>query len=699
MAVHNPQDIRNVLFTGQAGAGKTTLSERLLFESGVISRMGSVEDGMTISDWTEEEKQTKHSLRASVMHFKHEEHMVNFIDAPGLSDFAGHAIACFPAVETVAVVIDAARGIEPMTRRMMTIAKDRNLPRMIIVNKIDEPQADLPGLVDQLREVFGNACLPINLPADNATRVVNVFEHDGSDSEGDAADFSSVREAHQQIVEQIVEVQDDLMTTYLEAGENGFEGGITGQQVHDAFEQALRESHLIPICFVSAKTGAGSKDLMHIMASLLPNPLEGNPRPFVERSEEGGDENNYQAVPDASKPLLAHVFKVATDKHVGKLGIFRVHQGTIKSKSEILVNDQKKAVRVGHMVKRQGKDSVEVDALGPGDIGAITKIDEVQFDAVLHESHELDSVRLRPLPMPRPMYGLAVELKNHADDAKFSTAVHKLMTEDPSLVVEQIAATKQTVMRGLGELHLRITTEKLKSDYGVELLTSPPKVAYKETIAAKAEGHHRHKKQTGGAGQFGEVYLRVEPLAPDNSNTTHGFEFVNATVGGSIPRQFMPAIEKGIRRALSEGAVAGYPMTGIKVEVYDGKYHAVDSKEIAFITAGRKAFIDAVQKAHPALLEPFVTLEITLPAHAMGDISSLVANKRGRVSDTVFMPGDMCLIRAQAPAGELQNFTTELKSLTGGSGSYTMEYSHDEQTPPHVQQEVIAAFAGHKEDD
>ncbi len=688
MSVRNPEDIRNILFVGQSGSGKTTLAERLLHDSGTTTRMGSVEEGTTVSDWTEEEKHHKHSLRASVLHFDFDGHLVNLIDAPGLADFSGHAIACFPAVETVAVVVDSHRGIEPMTRRMMNLAKDRNLPRMFIINKMEEQQAELESLVEQLRETFGNSCLPINLPAADRGSVVNVFE----EAEGAETLFSSVDDAHTQIIEQVVEVNEDLMSKYLEGGADS----LDKTRVHEAFEQALREGHLVPICFVSSKTGAGAKDLMHVMASLLPNPMEGNPRPFLMRETEDAPEVEFHAEPDPEKPLLAHTFNVSSDKHVGKLGIFRVHQGTLRPKTEVYIGDHKKGVRIGHLVKRQGKDSTEIEALGPGDIGAVTKVDEIAFDAVLHSSHDFDSVHLKPLPLPKPMYGLAVEIKTHGDDAKFSTAVQKLAAEDPCFKVEQIQATKQTVMRGLGELHLRVVLEKLSEQFGVEVETSPPKVAYKETIAGKAEGHHRHKKQTGGAGQFGEVYLRVEPLPQDHET---GFEFVNATVGGSIPRQFMPAIEKGIRQALADGAVAGYPLTGVKVEVYDGKHHPVDSKEVAFITAGKRAFIDAVRKAHPALLEPFVEVDITVPQAYMGDVTGDMANRRGRVQDTVMLPGDQCSVRAVAPLGELQNFSNELKSMTGGSGSYTMDYSHDEQTPPHVQQEVIAAYKPHEEDD
>jgi elongation factor G len=689
MAVRKPEDIRNIALVGQSGSGKTMLAERLLFASGVIPRMGSVADGNTVSDWTESEKHHKHSLRPSLLHFDHEGHMVNLVDTPGLTDFLGHAIATFPAVETVAVVIDATRGIGTVTRRMMAVARERNLPRMVIINKIDDPQADPEGVLAQVREEFGPICLPINLPTADRSGVVGVFDEEGS---GPTL-FSSEAEAHRAIVEQIVEMQDDLMTQYLETGSDA---GMDKQKLHDAFEAALREAHLVPVAFCSAQSGAGATELMHVFASLLPNPLEGNPRPFLKREEADGEEHEFHAEANAGKPVIAHVFKITIDPFVGRLGVFRVHQGTVKAKGELLVGDHKKPVRIGHLLKRQGRESVEVEALGPGDIGAVSKIDEVHFDAVLHEGHDLDSVHLKPLPLPKPMYGLAVELKNHADETKFSAAMHKLLAEDPSLVFERIAATKQSVLRGLGELHLRVVTERLKDEFGIEILASPPKVAYKETVTSRAEGHHRHKKQTGGAGQFGEVYLRVEPLPQDHES---GFEFVNATVGGSIPRQFMPAIEKGVRSVLADGAIAGYPLTGVKVEVYDGKYHAVDSKEVAFVTAGKRAFIDAIKKARPALLEPYVTIEVTAPSSHLGDVTGDLSTKRGRVQDTVMLPGDMCQVVAVVPLSELQNYSTQLKSMTGGAGSFTMDYSHDEQTPPHLQQEVIAAFAGHGEED
>ncbi len=690
MAVRPPADIRNIAITGHGNSGKTTLCERLLFATGATTRMGTVEEGTTVSDWTDEEKQHKHSLRPSVLHLEHEGHWVNLIDTPGRADFLGHAIACFPAVETVAVVVDAVKGIESATRRLMTIAQDRKLPRMIIVNKIDHPEADLEALTERIRSIFGAICLPINLPTGGGEKVINVFEHDGSDAEGDKTDFSSVHEAHQQIVEQIVEMQDELMTTYLEKGDAALDKG----KVHDALEQALRDAHLVPICYCSARSGAGIDDLLHVFASLLPNPLEGNPRPFLQTQED--KEVAYEPKPDPELPLLAHLFKITVDPFVGRLGVFKVHQGVVKAKGEVLIGDQKKPLRVGHLIKRQGKESVEVEAIGPGDIGAISKLEELAYDAVLHTSHDQDSVHLKPLPLPKPMYGLAIELKNHADETKFSAAIQKLTAEDPFLHLDRIAATKETVLRGMGELHLRVVLEKLHKQFHIELNTSPPKVAYKETITLKADGHHRHKKQTGGAGQFGEVFLRVEPLPADHDE---GFEFVNETFGGSIPRQFMPAIEKGCRQVIADGAIAGYPMRGVRVCVTDGKYHAVDSKEIAFITAGRWAMIDAVQKAKPVLLEPIVLLEVTCPSQFMGDIAGDLSTRRGRVQDTEMLGDEACVIKAHVPLSELQTYSTQLKSMTGGAGSYTLDYSHDEPTPAHIQQEVIAAFKPHHHED
>lgn len=678
-----PDSIRNLCLCGHSGSGKTTLCERLLFQAGAIGRMGSVEEGNTVSDFGDAEREHRHSLQPSLTHFDHEGHHVNVIDTPGMADFIGHAIACFPAVESVVVVLDAAKGIESETRRLLAVARERRLPTMILINKIDVPDVDLGRLTDEIRATFGNVCLPINLPTPDLGDVLDVFE---TEAHGETA-FGSAEAAHTAIVEQVVEIDDQLTELYLERGE----GRLDHARLHDAFERALREGHLIPIVYASAKTGAGIERLLHVTASLLPNPLEGNPPPLVRSGQP------FRTRFDPEMSTVAHVFRVSTDRHVGKLGIFRVHQGAVRAKSELFLDDQKKPLRIGHVTRLQGKTQTEAEAIGPGEIGAVVKVDEVHFNGILHgEPTPDDPPRLVPPPLPEPMFGYAVQLRSHADETKFSTAMHKLQAEDPCLVVQRIAATNETVIRGLGELHLRVVMEKLHAQYGIGLDVSTPKIAYKEAIVGRAEGHYRHKKQTGGAGQFGEVFLRVAPLPDDHAD---GFEFENMTVGGSIPRQFMPAIEKGIRHVLHDGAVAGYPISGIRVEVYDGKHHDVDSKEIAFITAGKKAFIDAVRQADPVLLEPYVEIQVTAPSQFMGDLTSDLATRRGRVTDTTMLGTDACQIRATAPLSELQNYATELKSLTAGAGTFTMAYSHDERTPPHVQQELIAAYRPHEEDD
>lgn len=683
MPSYTTGDIRNIAITGHSGAGKTTLVEALLHRVGAIGRMGTVEDGSTVCDFEPEEKDHHHSLASAVVHLDYEGRHINLIDTPGFPDFIGPALASLPAVETCAVVIGADKGIQTVTRRIMKTAEERNLPRMIIVNKIDDHIGDLEGLMASLRETFGSVCIPVNLPTPDGSSVVDLW----GTSEGDVA-FSSVADGHTQLVDQVVEVDEALMEAYLEKGEVGTE------ELHGAFEKALREGHLVPVCFCSARTSVGLDQLLHVFASLCPSPAEGNPRPFV-RAADDDTEMEWFPEPDADGKVVAHVFKVTTDQFVGKLSLLRVHQGTIKSGDAVHLDDERKPVRLGHLLSVHGKEHAEVDAAIPGDIVAVAKVEELHLNGVLHAS-DLGGLRFKSIQMPRPMFGVAVTAKSRGDEGKVGTALSKMMEEDPTFLIERPKATGQTVARGMGELHMRIIFEKLKNRFKLELDTEPPKVAYKETITAKAEGHHRHKKQTGGAGQFGEVYLRIEPL---NGGAETGFEFVDETVGGSVPRQFLPAIEKGVRQVLSNGAVAGYPLTGVRVAVYDGKHHPVDSKEVAFVTAGKRAFIDAVQKARPALLEPFVDVEVTAPSSSMGDINADISGKRGQVLNTDMLPGDMVIITAKVPLAEMGTYSSQLKSMTAGQGSFVMDYSHDERTPPNVQAEIVAAYKPDDEED
>jgi len=683
MPDYTTADIRTITLVGPAGGGKTTLVDRLLHGAGAIGRPGSIEEKNTVCDYEAEEKEHGHSLSSALVHFTADGKRINLIDTPGYPDFVGQAIASLPAAETAAIVIDAGKGVEPMARRMKKLADERRLASMLIVNKMEHAE-DLELLVENIRETLGSDCLPINLPAEGGKKIVDVFEHESGE-----ADFSSVADAHTAIIDQVVEVDDELMEQYL-AGES-----LDHDRVHAAFEKALREAHLTPICFCSATGDVGVQELLRVFTRYCPNPQEGNPRPFHLRKE-GGEHESWTPDPDPSKPLLAHAFKISTDPFVGKLAYLRIHQGTLKHNSQVFRNDQKKAVRVGHLLHVVGKEHGDVDEAIAGDIVAVPKIEDLHVNDCLHDSHDLDGVEFEPPALPRPMFGLAITPHSRGDETKMGAATQKLMEEDPTFVVERVTATNQTVARGVGELHLRIMMEKLKNHFGVEVDTEPPRVAYKETITAKAEGHHRHKKQSGGAGQFGEVFLRVEPLPADSEN---GFEFVDDTFGGSIPRQFLPAIEKGIRQVLDQGAVAGYPLTGVRVSVYDGKHHPVDSKEVAFMTAGKRAFIDAVKKANPVLLEPYVELEVTAPSDALGDLTGDLSGKRGRVQGTDMLPGGQVSLKAVAPLAETLNYASQLKSMTAGQGTYTMDYSHDERTPPNVQQEIVERFQPKEEED
>lgn len=677
---HSTEHIRNIAFTGHAGVGKTTLFEALLVAGGALQTPGTVERGSTVSDTDSQEKSRAHSIDSCVAHIDRDGCHFNLIDTAGYADFRGATLAALAAVETVAVVVNAINGIEHGTRRMMMHARERGLARVLVINKIDFEGAHLEALVDALREEFGSECLPVNLPASRGKRVLDCFFH----SEG-ATDFSSLAEAHQRILDQVVEINEATMGAYLDAGESA----LTPQQLHDAFEQCLREGHLVPICFVSARSGAGVAELLDVAARLLPNPSEGNPPPFV-----GADGEPLPIEADPARHVIADVFKIVNDPFVGKLAVFRIWQGTIRRDSQLLIDDGRKPFKVNHLYRVQGKTHREIEAAVAGDIVAIAKVEDIHFDAVLHDSHDEDRIALAPLAYPSPMYGLALESTHRGNEQKLSNALTRLAEEDPCFRVEHRKELNETVAHGLSELHLKIMLERMRERYGVEVATHPPRIAYRETIAAQAEGHHRHKKQTGGAGQFGEVFLRVEPL-----DRGAGFEFVDAVKGGVIPGQYLPAIEKGVRQAMEHGAIAGFPLQDLRVTVYDGKHHAVDSKEVAFVSAGKKAFLDAMARARPIVLEPIVNVEVAIPEHNVGDVTGGLAGKRARIMGTDTQRGGELVIKAQAPLAELTDYPTELKSITGGRGRYSLDLSHYEPVPPNVQKHLSEAWKPHAEED
>ena len=669
-------DIRNVCLVGPAHSGKTLLTEALLNAGGAIPQCGAIERGDTVSDFNAREKQLGHSLYPSVCHIDHSGIHVNLIDTPGYRDFYGRALSVMPAVETAAIVLNAQSGVEEVARRMMDAAKGQRLCRMIIVNKIDAENTNLAKIVEEIREAFGSECLPINLPTADGGGVVDCFfQPNGAETA-----FDTVDAAHERIIDQVVEVDEELMEIYLEQGDD-----LQPEQLHEPFEKALREGHLIPICFVSATTGAGIPELLEVFERLMPNPLEGNPPVFMKGEGDSAEEVAVNPDPDAH--AIGHVFMVNIDPFKGRLGVFRIHQGSIKSGNQLFVGDARKPIKVSQLLKLNGGDHKKMNVGLPGDVCAIPRVDEVHFDAVLHDSHDEDNFHLKHKCLPRPMFGLAIRPSNDADAQKTSDALHAMEAEDPSVKVEHNTTLNEVVLRGLGEQHLRTVLEEIENRYSLKVDSSLPSIAYVETITANAEGHHRHKKQTGGAGQFGEVYLRVEPLPPGT-----GFEFASKVVGGSIPSQFIPAVETGVRQVLQRGAISGHPMQDVKVTVYDGKHHAVDSKEIAFVQAGKKAFLEAVANAAPIVMEPIVDVTFTVPGESVGGVTGDLAGMRGIVSGTDVASDSQMAISGKAPLKEVQAYHSRLKSLTGGEGSFTMDFSHYAEVPHQIQQELIKEY-------
>ena len=662
---YSTRDIRNVCLVGPSHAGKTLLTEALLHAGGKIPEKGSIEKGTTVSDYTAREKEIGHSQFNSVCHLDHEGIHVNLIDTPGYRDFYGRALSVMSAAETAAVVINATEGVEMIARRTMDAASRQRMCRMIVVNKIDAEGVDLEKVFNDIQEAFGKECLPMNLPSKDASKVVDCFFQ----LEGDETAFSSVAEAHTQIVDQVVEVDEELMELYLEQGEE-----LEASQLHDPFEKALRTGHLVPVCFVSAETGVGIRQLLTIFERLMPNPSEANPPVFLKG--EGDDAKEVKVMPEADAHAIAHVFMVNIDTFKGRLAFFRIHQGTINAGNQLYVGDARKPFKATQLLKVNGDNHDKIEVAVPGDICALPRVDEAHYDAVLHDSHDEDHFHLKPVKLPRPMFGLAIRAQDDKDAQKVSDALHIAEAEDPSLLVEHIVSLNEVVLRGLGELHLATVLQQIKDRHDLEVVTQLPSIAYRETITAKAEGHHRHKKQTGGAGQFGEVYLRVEPLPQGE-----GFQFGSEVVGGAIPSGFIPAVESGVKQAMTEGAVNGYPMQDVRVVVTDGKHHSVDSKEIAFVQAGKKAFLDAVAKARPIVMEPIVDAEFTIPPDAVGGVTGDLSGMRGMITGTDALPDGRALVSGQVPLQELQGYHSRLKSLTGGDGSFTMDFSHYAEVP------------------
>jgi elongation factor G len=676
--VTNTGDIRNIVLLGHGGSGKTALAEAIMHTSGATNRLGSVDEGTTICDYYDEEKEHQHSIQSAVVHTEHRGKLLNVIDTPGYPEFIGPAIKAIPAAETAVIVISAAAGIETNSRKLFELATEADMPRLVVINKLDAENTDLAALVKSIQETFGSQCRCANLPTADKASVIDCVENDSGDSP-----VMDVAAAHTELIESVIEADDALMESYL-AGEQ-----ISADKIAAVFVDALKAGTLIPVVFTDARREIGVAELLDILVNYTPSPAQATPPQLK------NDDTVTELKPDPSGPLAGLVFRVGLDPRSNmKYSTIRLFSGTLTSDTNLLRNEEPKAIRPGHIFRPQGGETTEIDAGVAGDIVALAKTEELKIGDIVHDGAVAG--KLEVPPVPEPMFSLAIEPVSRGDEQKISAALERLNEEDPCFKVSRETQTKELVVSGLGDLHLRIMLEKMEKRFKLSVHTKKPKIPYRETITTKAEGHYRHKKQTGGAGQFGEVYLRVEPA---ERNADPPLEFSWDIFGASIPGQFEPAVHKGINDVMHSGIVAGFPMQDIKVSVYDGKSHPVDSKEVAFRAAGKGAFIDGLQKAKPVLLEPIVNVEITVPSENVGDITGDLASKRGRVSGQETLPGNFITIKAQVPLAEVMQYTGQLKSVTGGRGSYSMSFSHYELVPPNVQQQVVAAHAKEKQNE
>jgi elongation factor G len=684
----NVDETRNLAVCGHGSAGKTTLVDQLLVKTGAVTGQPSVDNGTSICDFDEEEKHHKHSVEASIVHFDHAGLRFNVIDTPGYPDLIGQTVGALRAVETALIAIDAHAGIKVNTRRAWQEAGDAGIGRILCITKLDTDNIHFPGLIDSIKEVFGSQCALFNVPIGHGHDLKGVVStlDVPKDTTGALIDPATLSES---VMESIIEADETVMEKYLE-------GEMPSKDVLQRLcAEAVRQGTLTPIVCVSTKMGVGIDELLSVLsqASLPPTAV-------VRTAKKDGDDVTLKC--DPSAPLAAQVFKTRIDPFVQRLSYIRIFSGTLKKDSTVHSSGARKGVKIGPLLSVQGEKTTPVEMAIAGDIVAIAKTED------FHTGTSLGEVELPPIKFPTPMVGLAVAPKTRGDETKLSGALHKITEEDRTVRLDHDQETKEMVLTGMSELHLQLLRERLKRRDKVEVETHEPKIPYRETIQTNAEGSYRHKKQSGGSGQFGEVHIRMYPFPegtkPEDFTTkdrfphlknTHfheknNFLWVDTVVGGTIPGNFMPAIEKGFLEKISSGVVAGYPVQNICVEVHFGKDHPVDSNETAFRIAGRNAFANVFREARPSLLEPIVKMHITVPVANVGDVSSDLSGRRGQMVGMDSAGGGMTTVEATCPLSEVMTYARTISSMTGGQGSYTMEFSRYDVVPPNVQQQIIA---------
>jgi elongation factor G len=649
MKEYTTQNIRNVVFVAHSGAGKTSLIEAMLYKAKMITRMGKVEDGNTVMDYEPEEIQRKTSISLSLAYLDWKGTKINIIDTPGYADFQGEVIGAMRAADAVVLVVCAASGVEIGTENMWRLAQENSLPVLIVVNKIERENADFAKVLNQLQESFGKGVVAVGTVAE---RLVDGYKD--------------------KLIEAVADVSDVLLEKYINEEE------IEDKEIEEALVEGVKSRRIFPVLAVSAFAGEGVEEFLDAIVKYLPSPID-------RRSIKGmapGDGEEIEVNPKDEEPVCAFVFKTVADPYVGKLSYVRVFSGLLSTDSTLVNVNKGVQQKVGQLFLLLGKQQQPIGRVHAGDICAIPKLAETSTgDTLCHPSR---LVMLPPLTYPEPVYQLAIAPKSREDEEKLTMGLNRLTEEDPSFRWWRDNEMKQTIMAGMGDLHLEVTMERLKRKFGVDVELSTPKVPYRETIRRSASAEGKYIRQTGGHGQYGVVYLTVEPL-----ERGAGYEFVNKIVGGAIPRQYIPSVEKGVQKALSEGVLAGYPVVDVRVTLYDGKYHEVDSSDLAFQIAAAIAFKNAVQQSDPVLLEPIMNVVVTVPKMYTGDVIGGLNSKRGRIIGIESESPLIDRIIAQVPMAEMLKYAIDLRSITGGRGSFTMSFSHYEEVPPHIAQQII----------
>jgi elongation factor G len=684
MKVYDAASLRNVALVGHSGSGKTQLVSALLFDAGAVTRLGKVDEGTTVTDYDEEEIARKHTLSASVAYAEWNKTKINFIDTPGMANFLSDARAALRVADAALVVVDAVSGVEVSTEKVWADAADLALPRIVVLNRVDRERASLDRSLESLRGVFGRTVIPIQLPIgeekgfagviDLVAMKAAMFANDGSGKPVEGAIPGNMTEvakaAREALIEMVAEADDALMEKFFDAGT------LTQDELVAGLKRAVAAGRVFPLVLTSATANIGMQTLLDAIVTYVPSPAE---RPLHARTPDG--EEVDIAMQDAGA-AAAFIWKTVADPFAGRITLFRVISGTLKADTSVHNTTRDVPERLGHLLVLQGKTQTTVPEVKAGDIGAVAKLKETQTGDVMGDK---SAGKVPPIKFPEPVISYAIEPKSRGDEEKISTALHRLQEEDPTINYTRDMQTKELLLAGQGQSHIEVTVAKLKRRFGVEVTLKLPRIPYRETITASVEAHGRHKKQTGGHGQFGDCKVKFEPL-PRGSD----FEFANDIFGGSIPRQYVPAIEKGIQDSRMRGFLAGYPMVDFRATVFDGSFHAVDSNELSFKMAASLAFKDGMSRARPTLLEPVMNVEVYAPSDYAGDLMGDLNSRRGRIGgmDT---RGAMTIIRAKVPMSEMLTYEQHLTSATGGRGSYHMEFDHYEEVPQHLHAKIIAA--------